>query len=234
MSKKQKKTEIAGPIIAQLEHLYTLFQAEHPELPSNVVFILGHGRMPQGGVKWGHAATGRWQHQPSPRSKAQDAYEIMISSECLAEGAMQVFQTTRHEAVHLYNIELGIRDTSRQNRYHNQRFLKSAEVLGMQWGGEYRLDKDGNETDQPLPHPAIGLSQVVPTPELVRQYKDEIKALDKVITAAGISYTPPVRPVRQVAVVIFDEDEAEIELGLKTYEKLEDYLLPHTMEVEER
>ena len=215
-----RTVSIAGPIVTQLESIYSRLCAEHPDLPTDVVIIIGDGTE-RTGVKYGHADNGSlWTHKPTPRSKARPAYEILISAQALAVGAGQAFQTLVHETVHLYCRAKDIRETTRQGRWHNRRFVEAAELFGMHY------PHDG-------PSPKNGYSAVEPTPELAKAYRAETKELEKVITAAGITFTPPPRKPRRVAVVTMD-DGAEFELGVKTYQKVSAHLQPHEMFEEER
>ena len=54
-------------------------------------------------------------------------YEINISAEHLNRPCEQVMATLVHEMVHLYCMENGIADTSKNGRYHNKRFKAECE-----------------------------------------------------------------------------------------------------------
>lgn len=49
-------------------------------------------------------------------------YEINICAEHLARPFEQVAETLLHEMVHLYNLQIGVQDTSRNGTYHNKKF----------------------------------------------------------------------------------------------------------------
>jgi hypothetical protein len=55
----------------------------------------------------------------------------MISGEGLKRGAPAVLGTLLHEAAHALATARGIKDTSRQGRYHNKHFRDLAEELGI-------------------------------------------------------------------------------------------------------
>jgi hypothetical protein len=55
----------------------------------------------------------------------------MVSGEGLSRTADQVFTTLLHEATHGLAAVRGIKDTSRQGRWHNKQFAKLAAELGM-------------------------------------------------------------------------------------------------------
>lgn len=65
--------------------------------------------------------------------KSEDAeyYEINICAEYLNRPIKEVCATLIHEMVHLYNISMGVRDTSANGRYHNTRFKEAAEAHGL-------------------------------------------------------------------------------------------------------
>ena len=226
-NKNSNPTQIAGPIVAELERIYSDFRKELPELPEHVVFIIAHGTTPQGSIILGHAATGRWAYKPTKRSKARAAMEVMISSECMSRGAEEVFQTLRHETVHLLATARGVQDTSRQGRWHNKRFVALAEELGMY----YPVDE---ETGKMVPDPRIGFSAVRTTDELAKTYARRIKRLDEVMTASGISWKVKKERKPRTVVVVTPEEGEEFELGVSTYAKVQEHLKPHTAREEER
>ena len=55
----------------------------------------------------------------------------MISGEGLRRTPHEVLGTLLHEAAHALAYERGIKDTSRQGRYHNKPFKTCAEQLGL-------------------------------------------------------------------------------------------------------
>ena len=58
--------------------------------------------------------------------------EVLITHDGLTDQAPHVLATILHEAAHSVSWERGINDTSRQGRYHNHRFHRVAEELGLQ------------------------------------------------------------------------------------------------------
>jgi hypothetical protein len=61
-----------------------------------------------------------------------DQRSVLVAGESLHRGPVPTFGTLIHEAAHALAIARGIRDTSRQNRYHNKRFKALAEELGIE------------------------------------------------------------------------------------------------------
>lgn len=218
-------TPIASPIVAAIEKAYASARRRHPDLPEQIVFILGDGTT-RSGVKLGHYHAGQWAYRiPGTVDAPVSIPEVLISGQCLSEGGAQVMQTVLHEAVHALAVVRKIKDTSRQGRWHNKKFVTLANELGL----VYPHDK---------PDHSIGFSHVIMTEETQGLYAKQIEALDKAISVAKAmgfdpDNTPEPPPLRIVAVVVF-EDGTEIELGMKTYEKLADHLLPHEMHEEER
>ena len=89
-----------------------------------MVIILASGtetRQP----RWGHFASGRWQVHDGERA------EVMISGEALRLTPAEVLAVILHEAAHALACARGIKDTSRQGRYHNTQFKIHAEELGL-------------------------------------------------------------------------------------------------------
>jgi hypothetical protein len=57
--------------------------------------------------------------------------EVLITADGLAGSATDVMGTLVHEAAHAIACQRGIKDTSRQGRYHNRRFKAIAEEIGL-------------------------------------------------------------------------------------------------------
>ncbi len=214
---------LASPIIKQLEVTYARLRRSHPDLPEDIVFVMGMGKT-RAGIKLGHFAQGRWTAKDAKGTGGVS--EVLISAECLAEGGAQVMQTLVHESVHALAAARGVKDTSRQNRYHNKRFVELAEELGM----EYLHDG---------PHPTIGMSSVTLTEESQERWAKAIAKFDEVIQVAkdaGLDLDAddePKKP-RTVVCVVFDDGGDEVELTEKMYEKLEGHLHEHEAHYEER
>ena len=58
--------------------------------------------------------------------------EVLITRDGLTDQAAQVLATLLHEAAHSVAWQRGVKDTSRQGRYHNHRFQTVAEEVGLQ------------------------------------------------------------------------------------------------------
>jgi len=224
--------EVEGPttaskIISLLEDLYEGLRMDTPDLPP-VFFKLDHGRTLRAQV-WGHFAPNAWTADGAPR------HEIMIASECLAAGADQVLQTVVHEAVHALAEARGIQETSRQGRYHNRKFVKLAEELGMTYDDPKNKDAKGKL----VPDERIGYSAVVLTQETLVKTEALREWLQSEITAYRGSgkFTPaPIKRVTHAYACFRNEFTGGvnvIQMGTTKYSKLVQYLAPHTLVVSE-
>ena len=61
--------------------------------------------------------------------KNEGFYEINLCAEHLARPFEHVAETLLHEMVHLYNLQVGVQDTSRSGTYHNKKYKEAAEQL---------------------------------------------------------------------------------------------------------
>jgi hypothetical protein len=63
--------------------------------------------------------------------EARPVHEVFIAGERLADGARGVLATVIHEACHALALARGIKDVSRDRRYHNGRFRDLARAFGL-------------------------------------------------------------------------------------------------------
>jgi hypothetical protein len=123
-----KRQPAAAALIGALEHAWQQIAARHPDLPK-VQIIVGQGSGHRGGgLLLGQLSPERW--QPTARS-GELVHELLIGGEGLARGPADVFGTELHEAAHALALTRGIADTSRDGRYHNQRYHQLARELGL-------------------------------------------------------------------------------------------------------
>jgi hypothetical protein len=117
-------SEAASRVLAALEDTWQAIRARHPEIPP-VVIIIASGT---GGrdAKWGHFDPQRWTVHTTGTLA-----EILISGEGLRRPPRDVLGTLLHEAAHALAAARGIKDTSRQHRYHNRHYKMLAEELGL-------------------------------------------------------------------------------------------------------
>lgn len=156
-------TTPTGSMLVQVfESAWRDIQTRHPEIP-NVVFVSGGGlTVTTKGVaiKWGHFGPNHWDTEDGK------AHELFVSGESLSRPAHETMETLLHEAAHALCHVRGIKDTSRNNLYHNKRFVKAAEELGLMW-------PEGKE-----PCTTRGFSSVVIRPETMIEYAATIDRLE--------------------------------------------------------
>jgi hypothetical protein len=90
--------------------------------------VIGQGSGHRGGLLLGHLAPERWQ----PAGPGELVHELLVGGEGLARGPADVFTTVLHEAAHALALARAIADTSRDGRYHNQRYRQLAHELGLE------------------------------------------------------------------------------------------------------
>ena len=117
-------------VVSLLEKVWARIRADHPELPE-VVIITGSGLV--GASKWGHFRAEGW--KVKEEGAAIRKHELFLAGEALAKGATQVLQTMLHEGAHTLAQVRGQQDTSRQGRWHNGTFRKTAEEMGLEHRG---------------------------------------------------------------------------------------------------
>jgi hypothetical protein len=165
-----------GQLVRALARAWGAIRARHPDVPE-VVMVTGPGSSARSseGLRLGHFAAGRW--HPAPDAALA---EVMIGGEGLERSAEQVLATLLHEAAHAVAQTRGIQDTSRQGRYHNQRFRAVATELGL------AIER----------HPQIGWSLTTVQPHTAQLYKTVVDELG----AALDCWRERERPVRGGAV----------------------------------
>lgn len=126
MNETTKSVQVSDTTTKVLNDTWRAIQANHPEVPDVFLVVKSTGRSRRG-TTLGHYSYAAWEVADT------QAPEVMVSGECFAGGAEQVLQTLLHEAVHGLASVRGIKEVSRQNRYHNKRFKALAEEVGLEW-----------------------------------------------------------------------------------------------------
>jgi hypothetical protein len=128
---------ISAPMVAALEQAWADIRGRNSDVPAAVI-VLGAGSIgsPAGMLKLGHFAAMRWR---TDAEGAELLAEVFIGGEGLARGPAEVLGTLLHEAAHAIAHVRGIKDTSRQGRWHNARFKALAEELGIQVTKDTRI-----------------------------------------------------------------------------------------------
>ena len=121
--------EHGSRIITALEGAWAAIREQHPEVP-RVVMITGSGQDGRGSLRWGHFGADFWTVEKEGQKKGR-APELFAGGELLSLGGRRTMQTLIHEAAHAVAHVRTIKDTSSAGRYHNKRFAKIAEELGL-------------------------------------------------------------------------------------------------------
>lgn len=150
---------VSAPLVAAIEGAWSAVRARHEDVPE-VVVTIGSGSEAKG-MKLGHFAAERWM-------RGEEAmHELFVGGEGLTRGGAGVLATLLHEAAHGAAQTRGVKDTSRQGRYHNAKFKAIAESFGL------TLEHDAS----------IGWSVTTLPPATAAHYGHEIAQLDAAITA---------------------------------------------------
>ncbi|MEW6475346.1 MAG: hypothetical protein AB1679_24080 [Actinomycetota bacterium] len=144
----------ASALVAACESAWDEIQGRHGAVPDAVI-ILGSGVERGRLVKLGHWWGGRWLADGTIRG------EVLLAGEALHLPATEVFEVLLHEAAHGLNAARGVRDTSREGRYHNARFRDTAEQLGLAVSMT----------------PQLGWARTTLTPKAAEDYRDTIETL---------------------------------------------------------
>lgn len=157
----KRQAIVGSALVSALEDAWKAIAAEHPELPA-AVLITGAGSLgAKRGLRLGHFAAERWQPD-RPGALA----EIFVGGEGLARGARPVLATLLHEGAHALAHRRAVKDTSREGRYHNQRFKTIAEELGL------KVEH----------HPSLGWSLTSLPASTAGRYAPTIKQLERALT----------------------------------------------------
>lgn len=129
------------PIIDKLENLFSKFNERfyNGELEKPIITVSPD--ITKGAYGWCTAWKAWSNKEPKKISemkpeeieemKNDGFYEINLCAEHLARPFEQVAGTLLHEMVHLYNLQVGVQDTSRGGTYHNKKYKESAEQHGL-------------------------------------------------------------------------------------------------------
>ena len=157
-------------VVEALEAVWDAITANHTELPP-VVIVTGSGMIGQ--PRWGHFRAKGWTHRDHQVQEEGATVnlrlgEMFVAGETLAKGALHTLETMLHEAAHVLAQVRNVKDTSRQNRWHNQKFRTLAGELGLEY-------------TKTSAHPQIGFSEVTMAPGTAEDYQQVLDALDAAI-----------------------------------------------------
>ncbi|WP_378734888.1 hypothetical protein [Nocardia brasiliensis] len=116
-----------SPLVVAVEKTWKRIQERHPDVP-DVIVTIGPGSINGKFQTLGHFAANRW----VAKADGTTVHELFIGGEGLQRGPHELLTTLLHEAAHGLAAARGIKDTSRQGRYHNAKFKEIAEELRLE------------------------------------------------------------------------------------------------------
>jgi hypothetical protein len=111
-------------LVAALEHTWQTIRTHHPDVPDAVLVVASGSDGKR--LNLCHFAPHRWQ------VNGTDRHEVLVGGEGLQRGSLEVLGTLLHEAAHGLAQAREVQDTSRQGRYHNNRYATLARELGLE------------------------------------------------------------------------------------------------------
>jgi hypothetical protein len=156
-----------------LEKAWDVIEELHPEVPDAIFRLTSgwKGKTKKQGVKHAHWHAATW----TAESADKIVGEVAVSGEGLGRPATAVTATLVHEAAHALAHARGIKDTSRQGRYHNEEYRKLAEELGLV------VNKDKTK----------GWTVTVLTPESAEKYKRVTEIIAQMQEDTQLRYLTP-------------------------------------------
>lgn len=111
-------------VITELEDLFEVFNEKYfdSQLCRPVITVSPQGK---------ESVFGWCTSWKAWKGEGEGYYEINVCAEHLARPFKEVAETLLHEMVHLYNVQNGVKDTSRSGTYHNKEFKMVAEQHGL-------------------------------------------------------------------------------------------------------
>ena len=140
-----------------MEAAYNAAMIAAPDLPP-VTFTLKASGRNRNSVTLGHFAPSRYQGATGDK-----LHEICLTGDAIRRGPVEILTTILHEAAHALAKARGVKDTSRQGRYHNLKFVEMANVFGLEYPHRYGTHDDipPRRRGKLLPDDTIGYSAVV-------------------------------------------------------------------------
>ena len=161
-------------ILSALDSALSIVRETNPSIPTALAVVISTGR----GKFHGSFQASQWEDTDTTGAVLGKRHELVMSSESLARGGKDTLVTLIHEAMHAQAHATGVKDTSRQGRFHNDKFRSLAEGAGLTCS----KDSGGSCTTTGLQTWAEKL------------YAPVIEALDTVLTTHRIKVTAKVAP----------------------------------------
>lgn len=177
---KQVIIESQAPIINELERCvqwaYAQYAGDRVELPAVTVSIQTRGKK--------HTLCGVFVVEGFHTKEGAPVHEIVVTAEHLFEDPYKVLGTVVHEAVHLFNYDIGEKDHSKGGR-HNEIFKDQALLWGL-------------EVSNPID--SKGYAYTAPSPELRKLLETKFKPNESVfrIFKEQVEVKPKKEPVKKI------------------------------------
>lgn len=113
-------------ILTALDSALSKVRELNPNVPTALAVVIASGK----GKFHGVFETNAWKDDKGEHAGSA-RHELLMSSESFARGAEATLVTLIHEAGHAMAHATGIKDTSRQGRFHNDKFRTIAESMGL-------------------------------------------------------------------------------------------------------
>ena len=181
------------PIVAALNNCLLAIRSRHADI-GNVVLVVGSTGRTKSGLLHGHFHADTWEAKNA-------THEIMLSGESLKRGAEDTLGTLLHECVHVLAHARGIKDTSRQGRFHNAKFKALAEEVGIQ----VHHDR------------SIGWSVTTLPKETAKLYRAELTSLRKALKAYRLPASEQAKP--KTTIRLATHTGRKVTVPIKFYEQ---------------
>lgn len=125
-----RSAQAISAVVIALEEAYGALRLRWPELPAVVITVFYDRHRSVRGYFW----DGQWRSQADPLLP-----ELHVDSTILSDPPEAILKTLVHEATHALAGARGVKDTSREGRYHNYRFAELAQEMGLVVEGDVKI-----------------------------------------------------------------------------------------------
>jgi hypothetical protein len=117
-----RQVTITTTLLAALDQAWAAIRARHPEVPEVAITT---GTLSERGPGRGALAAARWE-----RGDGDQVPELLLAGDALVNGP-SALAALLHHAAHGLASARGVRDTSRQGRYHSKAYAELAREVGL-------------------------------------------------------------------------------------------------------